>query len=115
MWTTSAVQLPMPGSSAAQNCVWCATNLSVPVDTAWYVTEAPDRERILIAPVVGVGIGKSKRPFCSCVISTDSRCPRRMVNEVGEMSPAQDPDSIAAWPGAEKVYGVPQLVSLGDR
>ena len=114
MWTTSAVQLPIRGSSAAQNCVWWATSLSAPVDTAWYVTEAPDRERILIAPVVGVGIGKSKRPFCSCVISTESRCPRRMVKELGEMSPAQDPDSIAAWPGAEKVYGVPQVVTLGE-
>ena len=47
-------------------------------------------------------------------ISTESRCPRRMVKELGEMSPAQDPDSIAAWPGAEKVYGVPQVVTLGE-
>jgi hypothetical protein len=96
MWTTRAVQLPMRGSSAAQNCVWCATSLAVPVNTAWYVTEAPDRERILIAPVVGLGTGKSKRPFCSCVISTDSRCPRAMVKDVGEIIPAQDPDSIAS-------------------
>ena len=114
MWTTSAVQFPIRGSSAAQNCVWCATSLAVPVDTAWYMTEEPDRERILITGVVGVGIGKSKRPSCSCVISTESRCPRRMVKEVEEMSPAQDPDSIAAWPGAAKVYGVPQVVTLGD-
>jgi hypothetical protein len=34
MWTTSAVQLPIRGSRAAQNCVWWATSLSVPVDTA---------------------------------------------------------------------------------
>ena len=108
------MQFPIRGSSAAQNCVWCATSLAVPVDTAWYLTEAPDRERILIAAVVGVGIGKSKRPFCSCVISTESRRPRRMVSEVGEMSPAQDPDSIAAWPGAANVYGVPQVVTLAE-
>ena len=107
------MQFPIRGSSAAQSCVWCATSIAVPVDTAWYVTEEPDRERIVIAGVVGVGIGKSKRPFCSCVISTESRCPRRMANEVEEMSPAQDPDSIAAWPGAAKEYGVPQVVTLG--
>src|SRR5258707_202535 len=114
MWTTSAVQLPIRGSSAAQNCVCWATSLSVPVKTVWYETEAPDLEISLIAPVVGVGIGKSKRPFCSCLISTESRCPRRIVKAVGEMSPAQDPDSIAARPGAEKVYGVPQVVTLGE-
>jgi hypothetical protein len=108
------VQFPIRGSSAPHNCVWCATSLAVPVDTAWYVTEEPDRERILIAGVVGMGIGKSRRPFCSCVISTESRCPRRMVNEVEEMSPAQDPDSIAPRPGAAKVYGVPQVVTLGE-
>jgi hypothetical protein len=86
----------------------------VPVDTAWYVTEAPDRERILIAAAVGVGIGKSKRPFCLCVVSTESRCPRRMVSEVDEMSPAQDPDSTAVWPAADQVYGVPHVVALGN-
>jgi hypothetical protein len=37
-----------------------------------------------------------------------------MVNEVGEMRPAQDPDSIAAWRCAAKVYGVPQVVTLGE-
>jgi hypothetical protein len=78
------------------------------------MTEEPDGERIVIAGVVGVGIGKSKRLFCSCVISTERRRPRRMVNEVEEMSPAQDPDAIAAWPGAAKVYGVPQVVTLGE-
>jgi len=114
MRTRSAVQFPICGSSAAQNCVWRATSLAVPVDTAWYVTEAPDRERILIAAVVDVGIGKSKRPSCSCVTLTESRCPRRMVNEAGEMSPAQDPDLIAAWPGAENVYGVPHVVTFGE-
>lgn len=84
--------------------MWCATSLAVPGDTAWYLTEAPDRERILIAAVIGVGTGKSKRPFCSCAISTESRCPRRMVTEDDEMSPAQDPGLDPVWPGAEKVY-----------
>jgi hypothetical protein len=60
------------------------------------MTKERDRERIVIAGVEGVGIGKSTRPFRSCVISTESRRPPRMVNEVEEMSPAQDPDSIAA-------------------
>jgi hypothetical protein len=48
------------------------------------------------------------------VISTESRCPRRIVKDIGEISRAQDPDSIAARPGAEKVYGVPQDVTLGE-
>jgi hypothetical protein len=84
------------------------------VDMAWYVIEASDRAMSLIAALEGAGTGKSKRPSRSCAISTENRWPRRTVNEVDEMSPAQDPAWIAAWSGAETVYGIPQVVTLGD-